>query len=58
MTIDAKEKWNVAIADVVGAYLLADMSDYVLIRLTGEPVKTICGISDEYTKWKFEINIF
>ena len=51
MMIDAKERRDVAIADVVGAYLLADMDDYVLIRLTGEPVATMCGISDEYNKY-------
>ena len=46
MMIDAKER-----RDVVRAYLLADMNDYVLIRLTGEPVATMCGISKEYNKY-------
>ena len=41
MIIDAKEIRDVAIADVVGAYLLADMDNYVLIRFTGEPVETM-----------------
>ena len=51
MMIDAKEKRDVAIADVVGAYLLANMDDYVLIRLVGEPVDTMCGISKGYQKY-------
>jgi hypothetical protein len=51
MMIDAKEGRDVAIADVVGAYLLANMEDYVLIRLTGEPVETMCGISEECRKY-------
>ena len=40
-----------AISDVVGAYLLAEMNDYVLNRLTGEPVETMCGISDKYKEY-------
>ena len=36
MIIDAKEGKNVAIADVVGAYLLAQMNDYVLVKVTGK----------------------
>ena len=51
MMIDAKEGRGVAIANVVGAYLLANMKDYVLIRLTGEPVETMCDISDKYKSY-------
>ena len=50
MMIDAKEGRNVAIADVICAYLLANMKDYVLIQLIGEPVEIMCGISEEYQK--------
>ena len=49
--IDAKEGRDVAIADVVGAYLLANMEDYVLLRLTGEPVETMRGIGEEYKQY-------
>ena len=51
LIIDAREGRDVAIADVVGAYLLATMEDYVLIRLTGKPVEIMCGISEEYRKY-------
>ena len=42
---------DVAIADVMGAYMLATMNDYVLIKLTGKPVDIMCGISKEYRKY-------
>ena len=51
MMIDAKEGRDVAIADVVGAYLLALMDDYVLVKLTGEPVETMCKISEKYEEY-------
>ena len=35
LVIDALERRDVATADVAGAYLNADMEDYVLMRLTG-----------------------
>ena len=34
LIIDAKEHRDVAVADVVGAYLVANMKDYVLVKLT------------------------
>ena len=36
LIIDAKEGRDVAIADVVGAYLKANMLDYVLVKITGK----------------------
>ena len=40
LMIDVKERWDVATADVVGAYLLADMDEYVLLKLSGESVES------------------
>ena len=50
MMIDAKEGRDVVTADIVGAYLLAQMNDYVLVKLTGKLVETMCIISDTYKK--------
>ena len=38
LMIDAKEGRNVATADVVGAYLHANMDDFVVVKLTGKTV--------------------
>ena len=51
MMIDAKEGRDVATADIVGAYLLAQMNDYVLVKLTGKPVETMYIISNTYKKY-------
>ena len=40
--IDAREGRDVATADVVGVYLLANMNDYVLLRLTGDTINMMC----------------
>ena len=51
MMIDAKEGRDVATVDIVGAYLLAQMNNYVLVKLTGKPVETMCIISNTYKKY-------
>ena len=48
LMIDAKERRDVATADVVGAYLLADMDEYVLLKLTGESVDIMCTVNVKY----------
>jgi hypothetical protein len=42
LMIDAKEHCDVATADVKGAYLHADMEDFVLLKLVGEAVDIMC----------------
>ena len=51
LIVDAKQHRDVATSDVVGAYLLALMDDYVLIKLTGTHIDTLCDISHEYVKY-------
>lgn len=51
LIIDAKEGRDVTIADIVGAYLLANMRDYVLIKLTGKTVYIMCGVSKDYEQY-------
>jgi hypothetical protein len=51
LMIDAFEGRDVATADVVGAYLLADMDEFVLIKLTGDAVDIMCKANPEYEKF-------
>ena len=48
LMIDAKENRDVATADIVGAYLLADMKDNVIIKLTGTSVGIMCKANGKY----------
>ena len=51
LLIDATEKRDVATADIVGAYLLADIDDYVLVKLTGETVGIMCQVNPSLQKF-------
>ena len=46
--IDAVEDRHVVVTDVTGAYLNADMEDFVLIRLSGEDVDMMCDANPVY----------
>ena len=48
LLIDAREGRDIATSDVVGLYLLANMKDYVLLRLTGDIVNMMCQINPKY----------
>ncbi len=48
LLIDAKEGRDVATADVVGAYLLTEMHDYTLIKVTGDATKIMCKVNGSY----------
>ena len=45
--IDAVEERHVVVADVAGAYLNADMDDFVLIRLSGADVNMMCNANPD-----------
>jgi hypothetical protein len=49
--IDAKEVRDVATADVKGAYLHADMEDFVVLKLVGEAVNIMCQVNPKYKKF-------
>ena len=49
--IDANEKRDVATCGIVGAYLMADMPDFVLVRLTKESVGIMCKASTKYKEY-------
>ena len=46
--VDAVEHRHVVVADVTGAYLNADMDDFILIRLSGEDVDMMCDTNPVY----------
>ena len=48
LMIDAKERRHVATADVGGAYLHADMEDFVLLKLVREAVDIMCQVNPKY----------
>ena len=48
LMVDAKERRDVATADVVGAYLLADMDEFVLLKLSGASVDIMCTVNAKY----------
>ena len=49
--IDAVEEHHVVVADVTGAYLNADMDNFVLIRLTGDDVNMMCAANPNYERF-------
>ncbi len=49
--VDAYEKRDVGTADVVGAYLKALMTDFVLMKFTGESVDILCKLNKENEKY-------
>ena len=51
LLIDAREGRDVETADIVGAYFLANMNDYVLLRLTGDTVNMMCQINPKYLSY-------
>jgi len=48
LMIDAKERRDVATADVEGAYLHVDMEEFVLLKLVGEAVEIMCQVNPKY----------
>jgi hypothetical protein len=48
LMIDALEKMDVATADVEGAYLHADMVDYVIMKMVGEAADIMCKVNPKY----------
>lgn len=51
LMIDATEGRDVATADVVGAYLHAEMDDYTLLKMEGTSVDIMCDVCKEYEKF-------
>jgi len=51
LMIDAKEGRDVGTADVKGAYLHADIKDFVILKLVGEAVDIMCQVNPKYKKF-------
>ena len=51
LIIDAHEQSDVAVADVVAAYLKADMNDYTLLKFMGESVDILCKMNSKYEEY-------
>jgi hypothetical protein len=49
--IDAREGRDVATADVAGAYLNADMNDFVILKMTGSDLDILCQVNPEYNNF-------
>ena len=56
LAIDARERRDIATADVVGAYLLVDMNDFVIVKVTGEAIDMMCKVRPEYKKFVTGVN--
>ena len=51
LIIDALELRDVAAYNILGAYLFANMKDFVLIKLAGESVKIMCKTDSNYESY-------
>jgi len=52
LIIDALEERDVATADVEGAYLNADMEDFVIMKITSKDhIQILCSVDEEYRKY-------
>ena len=49
--VDAVEDRHVVVADITGAYLNANMDDFVLIRLSGDDIDMMCNANSAYEKF-------
>jgi hypothetical protein len=51
LIVDAHEQRDVAVADVVAAYLKADMNDYTLLKFMGESVDIMCKMNPKHEEY-------
>ena len=51
LLVDAHEHRNVATADMAGAYLLANMKDFVLIKIARTAVDIMCKVNSSYKNY-------
>jgi hypothetical protein len=51
LVTDSLEQRDVATADVTGAYLNADMDEFVLIKLSGDATDIMCEANNNYKKF-------
>ena len=51
LLVDAHERRDIATADVAGAYLLATMNDYTIVKISGKPTEIMCQVDPKYKKF-------
>jgi len=51
LVVDAHEHRDVAVADVITAYLNANMNDYTLLKFTGDSVDIMCKMNPKYEEY-------
>ena len=51
MLIDANEDRDVATADVVRAYLLADMNEFTMVKIVGTAKDIMCQVNPDYKNY-------
>ena len=51
LVIDAIKERDVATANVVGAYLNANMDDFVFVKLIGDEVDLLCSLNKSYNEF-------
>lgn len=51
LIVDMHEERDVAIADVAGAYLKADMKDFTTLKFSGESINIMCKMNASYEKY-------
>jgi hypothetical protein len=51
LIVDAHEHRDVAVANVVAAYLKAAMNDYTLLKFTGESLDFMCKMNPKYEEY-------
>ena len=51
IAIDAKEGRDVATVDVAGAYLKTPMTDFVIVKVTGESTRIMCKVNPYYKRY-------
>lgn len=57
LLVDAHEKCDIATADVEGAYPHADMKDFIILKLVGNPVNIMCRINPNIrAMWSWKVD--
>lgn len=56
LLLDAFEGRSTATADIVSAYLLTTMKDFVVVKIVGESVNIICEVNAEYKNFVTQEN--
>ena len=51
LLVDTHENRDVATADEVGTYLLADLNDFVLVNVTGTSANMMCEVDPSFTSF-------